>query len=253
MENQTAAQSNVISKTFTVLRAFTDIQMEWGVNELARYLNYPVSSLHRILKTLKDEGLLQISAETDKYKFGPELIRMSSIIFAHADIKAIAQPFMKRASDTINQSVYLGLYYANYKKLSFIEVVHSKNPLQYVLDMGVLQPIHIAASGMVILAFLKEEEIDAVFDAEQVGEEEQITKRKQLEDIRKQKYEITGGERLAGAVGVASPVFDASERVIGCITCVIPIKEFKEEDKEWIANEIKNEAANISKSLGYRN
>ncbi|WP_275068809.1 hypothetical protein [Niallia circulans] len=33
--------TNVTSKTLEILKAFVDKQTEWGVNELARYLNYP--------------------------------------------------------------------------------------------------------------------------------------------------------------------------------------------------------------------
>src|SRR5699024_5091314 len=91
-------RSNVISKSLLVLRSFTDVKKEWGVNELARYLDMPVSSLHRILTILKDEGILAFSTNTQKYNIGLEMIRLSSIVFSDLDIKNIAKPFMESLS-----------------------------------------------------------------------------------------------------------------------------------------------------------
>ncbi|MFC7393050.1 IclR family transcriptional regulator [Scopulibacillus cellulosilyticus] len=248
---RTAGNSNVISKAFAVLRAFTDKKMEWGVNELARYMDIPVSSLHRILTHLKDEGLLQISPVTNKYKVGYELIRMSSIISAQVDLKSLSRPFLKKISSAVNESVYLGLYYSQFKKLAFVEGVHSQNPLQYVLEIGVLQPIHIAASGKVILAHLNKNEVASIFEEEGIDGEEAKKVRSELEKVRKQDYLMTAGERLPGAIGIASPLYDASQQVIGCITCVIPIRHFKQEQEEMISQQVREGALKISQSLGY--
>ena len=131
-------KTNVISKTFTLLRAFTDQQAEWGVNELSRYLGMPVSSVHRTISLLKNEHILEYSDKTGKYKIGTEMIRMASIIHANADIKKVARPFLKKLSSELNESIYFSLYYPQHKKLSFIDSEKSSNALQFVLDEGIL-------------------------------------------------------------------------------------------------------------------
>ena len=70
--------NNSISKAFAVLRAFIDEQPQWGVNELARYLQLPPSTLHRILTVLRDENILSVDEQTKRYKIGTELIRLST-------------------------------------------------------------------------------------------------------------------------------------------------------------------------------
>ena len=246
------SNSNVISKTLDVLRAFTDKQMEWGVNELARYLEVPVSSLHRILKILKGENILEISSVTGKYKIGSEMIRMSSIISSKVDIKNVARPFMKNLSDKLNESVYLSLYHPQQKKLSFVDSFHSSNnALQYVLEIGVLHPLYLASSGKAILAFLDQGEIDMVFKESGIDKEEQLKIRKELEVIREQGFAFTMNERRIGAFGAGAPIFDSSQKVIGSLICVIPIKNFVESKVTFITDQIKTEAKNISYSIGY--
>lgn len=243
---------NVISKAFAIIRAFTDEKSDWGVNELARYLEIPVSSLHRNLKTLRDENILGISAQTGKYTIGPELVRMASIISSQVEIKQVARTFMEEISSTISESVYLGLYHPQYRKISFVEGVHSQNPLQYVLEIGVLQSIHIAASGKVVLAHLDDDEIQRIFEKEAVDIDEQEQICDEIKLIREQGYMITLGERLAGASGTAAPIFDSTQKVIGCITCVIPLNHYDEKQKYKVAKKVMEGAAKISYVLGYK-
>lgn len=247
-----AFNSNVISKTFAILRAFVDEKVEWGVNELARYLDIPASSLHRNLKTLREENILEMSVHTGKYKIGPEFVRIASIISSQVEMKNVARPFMQEVSSVFNESVYLGLYHPQHKKLSFVEGIHSHNPLQYVLEIGVLQPIHIAASGKVILSYLENEGIQAIFNEENVSLEEQKRILEEIQFVREQGFLITLGERLVGASGTAAPIFDSSQKVIGCITCVIPLTQYDERPKDNIAKKVMEEAAKISRVLGYR-
>lgn len=244
--------SNVISKTIAVLKAFTDVQMEWGVHELSRYLDIPASSLHRMLKTLKQEDILHISPVTGKYKFGTEMVRMASIISLDVDIKKIAKPFMKRLSAAFDESVYLTQYHPQHKKLSFIDGVNSPKPLQYVLEFGVLQPVHIAASGKSILAFLEQEEREGVFLVEEVDEEKQRELDKELGIIREQGYSMTTNERKQGALSIGAPIFDASQKVIGSVIYTIPANRFEEAQKNEIVRQVIEETANISYALGYR-
>lgn len=245
-----SSNQNVITKTLAVLRAFTDKQMEWGVTELARHLEVPVSSLHRILKTLRGENILEVS-ESGKYKFGPEMIRIASIISAKVDIKSVARPYLQRLSETLGESVYLALYHPQHKKLSFVDCVHGAKALQYVLEIGVLQPVHIAASGKVILAHMEPAEVAAVMEQEGIDQAGRQNLSAELERIRREGYAMTANERKVGALSVGAPLFDASQKVIGSLICVIPVNSFDQGKKELFVRHVTAEAANISHALGF--
>jgi DNA-binding IclR family transcriptional regulator len=244
--------NNVVSKTFAVLKAFTDQKPEWGVHELARYLEIPTSSLHRILKTLRDEDLLKISPETGKYSIGPEMIRFASIISSEVDIKKVAKPFMKELSSQLQESIYLTQYHSSHKKLSFIEVVHGPNALQYVIEIGALQPITIAASGKAILAFLDSNEMEAAFKVENISGEEREELLKELQIIRNQGYSLTANQRKLGALSIGVPIFDASQKVIGSIIYTVPANRFDKSKKDMITNTVMEEVGKLSHTLGYK-
>ncbi|MBM7573038.1 IclR family transcriptional regulator [Aquibacillus albus] len=241
---------NVIEKTLTVLKAFTEIQPLWGVNELSRNLNLPASTLHRILKILREDGILEVT-DTGKYKLGPEMFRLSSIVYSQIDIKNLAKPHLELLSTDVDESVYLAQYFPQHKRLSFIYGSQSKHALQYVLELGILQPIHIAASGKAILAFLDNSEIESVFDHEGLTEDQRIETLKELTEIKEQGYAMTRSERLKSALGFGAPIFDATQKVVGSIICAIPIHHYEEKNKDLIVEKIIESAKNISHTLGY--
>ena len=245
-------QSNVISKTFTLLRAFTDHQPEWGVNELSRHLKMPVSSVHRMISMLRNENILKISETTGKYKLGTEMIRMASIIYADVDIKKIVRPFLKTLSKTLNESIYFSLYYPQHAKLAFIDSVKSSSVLQYELDLGVLQPVHIAASGKSILAYLSIDEINHILNSQVEDLDERKKILNELSTIKDQGYAKTANERIVGAQSIGVPIFNATQKVIGSIICLIPISDYEIGKEDMIIQNTVTIAHKISSVLGYK-
>lgn len=244
-------KSNVISKTFSILRAFTDEQSEWGVNELARFLEMPVSSTHRMITTLKDENILEYSDVTGKYKIGSDFIRMASIISTNVDVKKVARPYLEKLAKNLHHSVYFSLYYPKHQKLAFVDSIKSASALQYVLEIGVLQSIHVAASGKNILAHLSDTEIEEILEKEVDSKSEKEHLKKEMKKVKEQGYAKTANERKEGALSIGAPVFDASREVIGSIICVIPIGDYNESQEEVFIQTVKESAKDISYSLGY--
>lgn len=243
-------KSNVTLKTLTIMKAFIDGQAVWGVNDLARYLESPPSSIHRILKTLKEENILQTIPETNKYTIGNEWVRLSSFISANFGLKSVAEPYLKTLSHEVGQSVYLAQYQEQYQKLSFILGIHSSNILQYRLELGVLQPIHIGASGKAILAFLKDDQIKEVLNQEGVPLDEAKQIIVEIERIRTEGYSYTFSERKNESIGFGAPIFDAAHNVVGSIIFAIPLSLYKEEEKGVMIDKILETSKEISYHLG---
>ncbi|KQY94354.1 hypothetical protein ASD24_01990 [Paenibacillus sp. Root52] len=243
-------KSNVTLKTLTIMKAFIDQQAVWGVNDLARYLNSPPSSIHRILKTLREENILHIIPETNKYTIGNEWVRLSSFISANFGLKSVAEPYLKKLSQDVGQSVYLAQYQEQYRKLSFILGIHSSNILQYRLELGVLQPIHIGASGKAILAFLSDEKIGEVLEQEEVQPTDVQHIWSDVEKIRSVGFSYTFSERKNESIGFGAPIFDATNQVVGSIICAIPLSLYKEENKQGTIDKILETAREISYHLG---
>jgi len=245
--------TNSISKTFEVIRAFTDQQGQWGVNELARYLEVPPSSLHRILKTLRQENILMVDELTKRYQIGEEMIRLSSIVTSKIGIKQIAQSPLANLAEKIEESIYLGLYQPMHEKLAFIECFHStKNAVQYVLEIGKLQTLTKGASGKVILANLPPAKVKRIFEQENLTQEQRDIIYEQIKFVHENGYLITNNERNVGAFGLAALIFSGTGEIVGCVCCVIPTKVFEGDLLDYNVQNILRTANDISNLLGYK-
>lgn len=243
--------NNVISKSIKIIQTFIDVKPQWGVRDLASYLDMPVSTLHRLCSNLKEEKILEFNPQINKYEIGIEMIRMSASVSSKIDIKKISRPLMERYVEKHKQTLCLILYHKYEKKLSFIDKVNGPDPLQYHINLGDLQPIPYGGSGKAILAFLNHYEFESIVKNENFTDEQIKSLIQELEIIR-ENYFVYGEEgRIKGSKGFAAPIFDALGNVIGSICHTIPITvDFSNEEE--IIFDIKNTSKEISQLIGYK-
>lgn len=120
------------------------------------------------------------------------------------------------------------------------------------------QPLSLVwgASGKSILAQLPDEVVERILlttgPASAGGRTLDVAAlRTELADIRRQPYVATRGERLPGAVGIASPVFGAGSRVVGSICLTVPEDRFDvAKTDEWGTMMVRHAADELSAALG---
>ena len=66
-----------VDRTITVLEFIAQSKRGCSVSEISRNLALPKSSTFLVLATLVNRGYLKKSAETDKYYFGVNLVKLS--------------------------------------------------------------------------------------------------------------------------------------------------------------------------------
>ncbi|MCM3716515.1 IclR family transcriptional regulator [Alkalihalobacillus oceani] len=248
-----AEKMGVVNKTFLVIKAFVDVQSEWGVRDLAKHLNFPVSTLHRLVLQMQEEGILEYNDLTNKYKVGIEMIRISSCIASQVDIVKISRPLMEEFMQIHKETVSLIRYHPYERKIVFVDRVEGPDPLQYIKEIGNLQPLIRGAAGKSILALLPPEDMNLIFQEEKLSDEEIKSIMQQLETIRSVGYASTEGEHVEGAKGIASAILDASGKPIGAIAYTAPLTRFDSANELALAEDIKEISRKISSILGYRN
>lgn len=242
---------NVINKTFKVINAFVDGNSQWGVRDLAKYLCFPTSTLHRFLLQLQEEGILEFNETTNKYQIGMEMIRISSVIASKIDIKMIARPILEKLVERHEETICLIAYYKKRRKIVFIDKISGPDPLQYVINIGEPQQVPYGSSGKSILAFLEQEEIDEIIEQEQFSESKRIMLNQELKEIREKGFVTSVGDRIKGSKGIGVPIFNSFGYPIGSIVYTIPITRFNSSKEEEMIQDLKDAAAQISSIFGY--
>lgn len=244
-----------VARAFDLLRAMVDNGADsFGVRELADLVGLPPSSAHRLLALLESAGMVQREAG-GAYALAMEFHRLAWRSAALMPLKKAALPILQDMRERSGETAVLGLYDSTRRKMLFAESLESPNPLRYVLEQNVWLPVHAGATGQAIVAFLPPEEQERIIESGLVRltgrtVQDPETFRDQLRATRERGYAFTQGERTEGAVGVAAPIFDAQEQVIGSAIITLPEFRFTPEQQELLGDLVRDGARRITQVLG---
>lgn len=227
-----------------------------GVREIAKAVGLQPSSVSRLLAQLKEEQYVRRDASSGRFLPGIELMRLGALAISRLDIGVVAEPYLRSLGASINETVFLALYDHRRHEMIRIQSVPSSHPLQYTIELNRWTEIFRGSSGLAILAFLPEDERDAVIElAEAAATPETPWLRRaamlaMLDDIRARGYASTHGRRVPGAVGMAAPLFGPRGTVLGSVIVTVPEFRFTPEDESRIAGPLMRAAAQISSEVG---
>lgn len=245
-------ETGTIARTVLVLRAIAQAREEPTMKELADTVNLPISTMHRLLDLLAQEGMVERDETTRAFRPGFEFFRLGSLVVHRMPLKTVARPFLAGAAREAGESSYLGLLDPRSLKLVFITGAESGQMLDYRVPLNVPYALSTGSSGLAALAWLGVAQIDRVVAAEDPdGRRDAAALRRALEVIRAQGYANTHSQRIQGAVGFFSPVFDVRERVCATFGYTVPETRYDRKDRDRLAGLAMHYAGELSRTLGY--
>lgn len=245
-----------MQKALTVLRWLIDGGPgPWGVRQLAAELNMSPSTIHRILGTLQEQGLVR-RYETGLYDLGIEFYRLAHLALAKYSPRAAALPQVQDLVARCNETAVFCVYRSETRQSMYLLLVESNHPLRYVIETGQWQPMYVGSTSLAIVASLPDEEREAVI-ADMASYEPLTEKairdvdelRKEIAVIGKRGYAITQGQRIPGAVGIASPVYGPGYVVVGAVGLTIPETRFERSKEPQLGSLVVECARAITREL----
>jgi DNA-binding IclR family transcriptional regulator len=256
MTKATGGTVGTVARTVQMLRYIAE-HPETKIKEIAEALNLAPSTCHRLLDLLAREGMVEHDKIRRCYGIGLEFFRIAAQVQTHNEIRDLALPLLRRVVDACHETCVLCMYDAGIGKLLFVEKVDSSRLLRYQLPMNEPLSVLWGASGRAVLAFLPPNEVERIYDSEgnAPASGEARPSRKALETelkaIRARGYAVSFGQKIAGAVGINAPVFDAHGRVIGSLGVTAPESRVKAGDAAKLGDLVRTAAEELSRALGY--
>jgi DNA-binding IclR family transcriptional regulator len=256
MTRTTETTVGTVARTVQTLRYFAE-HPETTIKEIAAALGLAPSTCHRLLDLLAREGIIEHDKVGRRYRIGVEFFRIAAQVQNSNDVTEIARPFLRRVVEQCDETCVLCLYDPTMRKLIFMEKVDSARLLRYQLPMNVPLSVLWGASGRAVLAYLPQEEVDAIYEDESnaPASGEKLPSRAalghELELIRERGYAISTGQKIVGATGVNAPVFNARGRVIGSLGVTAPESRVSADHALALAGLVRSAAADLSAALGF--
>lgn len=248
--------SGTVARIALLLRVLAEAEGEASLSEIAERMRLPVSTTHRLLHLLLEQGFVDRGQGSRTYRAGLEFLRVAGLVTSRAEVTEVAHGFMQAVVDACDETCMLALYVPRTQSSMIVKVIYGSHPLRY--EAQLYQPTSLVwgATGRGILAFLPQDAIDAVLAGNEPSPASGRTAtaaqiRRELAQIRAQGYAHTHGQKVGGAVGISAPIFDSSA-VVGALCITLPESRFKPSMEARLARTLQQQAARFSATLGHR-
>jgi len=213
-----------VDKAIAILKQFSLTEPEMGVSELARRLGLTKSTVHRILASLREGGLVEQDPDSHKYRLGSGLVELGYNVIHSNSLLQTALPYLHYLAEQVGEAAYIAVRDRD-AVLTMVQVLSGKATDQIPWHGGL--PLHATASGKVLLTQMPESELAALLGkALAAWTENTITDpdqlRQEIQRVRDQGYATCLEEQEAGVNAVAVPVRMHDGDVVAALSVVGP-------------------------------
>lgn len=213
-----------VSNALQILNLLT-ADAELRVVDVARSLNVAVSTAHRLMSTLAQEGYLRQAPKSRRYIAGPEAFRLARQIDAEQMLRHIAEPHLQSLCRELNETINLQILVGS--DVYFLSSVEDHHRLRVAQQRGHRMPAHMSAGGKVLLANLPAESLDSLLPAKlhqatRHSIVDKVALAAELEQIRRRGYAANLSESDESIHAVAVPVSDGASRFIAALSVAAP-------------------------------
>ena len=238
---------NSLRRLLQVFDLFRPQQPLIDVEIICRELGYTPASAYRYLRELGDAGLLKRLPRG--YALGPRIVTLEHLMSHYDPLLACSRDLIETLVDATGLDALVSEWHGD----SVVNVLVQRGSDTGPASGGKGRPIDLfhSATSRVVLAYLLPRQIRRIYDAHthaaQVPQWKPFTK--SLLAIRKQGYCISEGELHVGRTGVAAPIFDEKQRVLGSMTLVGCSERFHAFQQGYLCDLVTGAAAQLTARL----
>jgi DNA-binding IclR family transcriptional regulator len=202
----------MLSRGLNILSALGDYPEGVSVTELARTLDLPVSTTHRLLSTEIELGFVSIDTEHKTYRLGVRVFELANRVRGVLSLADVAHPVMRELSRTTGETVQLSVL-SNGQAL-FIEKVGTEQAVGIRGSVGRGEPLYATSTGKTLLSQLSPDRLgDVLAGMSYVAWTpttivDEAALRAELDVVRERDYATADEEFDQGVRAIGVPVRD---------------------------------------------
>jgi IclR family acetate operon transcriptional repressor len=247
-----------LDRAIRILDLLADEHRAMSLSELTRASDIPKSTLFRILVTLRKHHCVVTEPDSNNYRLGSHLWELGNAFADQTDLFRTSKRYMEDLAHACNETVFLS-------KLEDGEVVYlrrmeSPKSITAVRKLESRVPAHCTATGVALMAWLPEDEVDAILNQHGMTayNEATLTDRQALKqrlaEVRQRQYAVVDGEYNSELLCVAAPVFDHDGHPRAALTVAMLSAQVESPERiEEVGTTVRRVAHDLSRDLGGRN
>lgn len=245
--------SMAVHYVYDILSAFNEQVEEIGVNAISKKLGVHPGTVHRLMTTLREVGILEQNPATKKYRLGLRIFEIGILYSHHMRLRKIVRPHLESLASNLNINCHLGILSQN--SITIIDRVHNLQSPSLIQRLSVNVPLHCSGVGKALLAFLPQERQNELIDqiawipyTEKTIMSREVLK-EELHRIVKQGYSVDREELHGNITCVGVPILDKNSNVLASISVTDLSDRLTENRIEEICRFLKKTAEFISRQV----
>ncbi|MDR6998915.1 IclR family transcriptional regulator [Neobacillus niacini] len=221
-----------------------------SITEISKECDLPVSTIHRLLQSMKKYGLIQQDPNSKHYTLGNKWLEYGLQLYDSFDFVGQIRPEMERLMNEVGESIYYNKPFG-LESLVVERIDCPTNPIRIYDQLGNRIPMHIGAANKAMLAFMPHDEALRIVGSLVAVAEQEVFLEK-LQAVKLQGYGISHGEKTKGTSAVAAPIFNQMNELIGAISIGYVNFQVSEDREKLLIDKIVEYGRRISAKLGWR-
>jgi DNA-binding IclR family transcriptional regulator len=221
------------------------------LREMARALDVPRSTLHRVLQTMEAKGV--VAHVTAGYVVGSRALEMVALASA-GGLPRLVRPVIERLHRETGETVNVATPQVDY--MLIVAVEESSAPLRLVSPVGSRDAFHSSALGKAYLSALPDATVTQILrriplvpaTARTLVDADRV-----LDDVRRSRergFSVDDQESLVGARCVGAPLIGVGNHVVGALSVSGPAERVARETIDDLGGRVARASAELSQLLG---
>lgn len=221
---------------------------------LAREVDIPTATIHRILTTLLNHGFVAFDDDRQEWMIGIEAYRTGAAFLKHSSVIEVGRPIMRNlvrdTGETANLAVPDGA------EVVFVGQVESANPIRAFFAPGTRTSMHASGTGKAILAEMnatRREKTLAAMRLTGFAPNTLVTRAaldSDLAVIRERGWSFDDEERYVGMSCIGAAIFDEQGEPAAGVSVSGPSVRFDASRMETLGSLVREAAADITRLSG---
>ncbi|MBW4329643.1 IclR family transcriptional regulator [Stakelama sp. CBK3Z-3] len=210
MTTDSKYRAPALQKGLAILETLANSRMPMSMSDISTALERSRNEIFRMLQVLEDMRYISRD-EAGGYSLTNRLFALSMRQPPIRDLLSLAFPLMTELAEEAGQSCHLAV--ASGAEMVVVARVEAPGLLGFAVRVGYRRPLHLSASGLVLLAFEPAERQAQMIDEIDLldGAIDRAALLSQLNDIAAQGYVARESGMINGILDISAPILAAGE------------------------------------------
>jgi IclR family transcriptional regulator, acetate operon repressor len=251
-ESRDTVQS--LSRALSLLNALAAQDGGLPLSEVARTVGLAISTAHRLLSTLQQEGFVRFDEERGVWIVGVQAFIVGSAFLRSRELTTVARPVMRRLMERSGETVNLAV--TDRGEAIYVAQVECRKMMRAIARPGGRAMMHASGVGKALLAAMNAEEAEQIAAQHGLpGETGRTIRtieglRAELDLVRRRGYAVDDEENAIGLRCVAAAVYDEHAQPVAALSLSGPTARIADAMVAPLGAAVREAADDITRALG---